>query len=114
MFETQIAKGVALLDERMPGWLDRIDTDRLDMDMPFGPCGCVLAQIDHQHASYGSYDICRASLGLDIDGAAGHGFAVVGDYSPSKGDRLYAALTDEWKATILRLRAERSTSPALR
>ncbi len=44
----RVARGIALLDERIPGWRDRIDAARLDMREgarhPNG-CGCIGAQL---------------------------------------------------------------------
>ena len=46
--EARVARGVALLDERIPGWRDRIDLTQLDMcegaRLPNG-CGCIGAQL---------------------------------------------------------------------
>lgn len=39
--ETRVARGAALLDEKLPGWVDRIDLDKLDIG---NPCQCVLGQ----------------------------------------------------------------------
>jgi hypothetical protein len=38
----RVARGAALLDEREPGWWQRIDLGALDMDEP---CECVLGQL---------------------------------------------------------------------
>ncbi len=37
-----VAKGAALLDEKLPGWADQIDLDSLEMS---DTCLCVLGQI---------------------------------------------------------------------
>lgn len=35
------ARGAALMDEKRPGWRDRVDADRLQM---CEPCGCIVGQ----------------------------------------------------------------------
>jgi hypothetical protein len=51
MFEAQINRGVEFLNENVPGWLNEIEVDRLDLSSgSFLPqdgmgCGCVLAQL---------------------------------------------------------------------
>jgi hypothetical protein len=52
VFETPAPKGAALLDEDMPGWADKIDLERLDIQLPGD---CVLGQL------YGTY---RAALSV--------------------------------------------------
>lgn len=55
----RVARGMAVLDERMPGWDQRIDVQALDMGMPmYRPgrdCGCILAQLDFRPERAGSY-----------------------------------------------------------
>jgi len=48
----RVARGMAVLDERMPGWDALIDLDLLDLDEGVhdpqeSECGCVLAQLDY-------------------------------------------------------------------
>ncbi len=38
----RVARGAAFLDEKMPGWDQRIDLDKLDLA---APCRCVLGQL---------------------------------------------------------------------
>ena len=59
----RVASGAALLDERMPGWHQRIDLDTLDIDS----CkNCVLGQIYGSPQMEVSFD---PGLGFDIDDA---------------------------------------------
>lgn len=130
-YEQQIAKGVALLDEKVPGWLDRVDSDLLDMravdfpvpeeeDAEFGRagCGCVLSQLDlwrnarPEGSYYSEAKHLRLSTAFNEDSddhASRYGFTlppavvVCGDF-----DAAIDALTAEWVATIARLRAERA------
>ncbi len=118
MFEAQIANGVALLDEKVPGWLDRIDVKRLDMEsgqMLNSECGCVLTQLDaicdwpvddgtgtfaDERYDIGVYERGLLGLRLTYDSAADYGFCTGDDDIP------WSRLTAEWKNTIARLRAE--------
>jgi hypothetical protein len=98
-----IAAGAAVLDQHVPGWRDRIDTDTLDL----ANChACVLGQL------YGNF-----IRGLEVVGPAGtsltaktlcaaeHGFYAVG-----AGDddlhQEYQQLTDGWREEIARRRGE--------
>lgn len=133
-YSKRIARGVALLDERVPGWLARVDADLLDMRsgcFPLGDdeepeagragCGCVLAQIDYEgeNHDHGSYFLYAGRLGLnaaptvDSDNHAWrYGFTAHPSVISQDDDAPYHnaidALTDKWKATILRLRSERA------
>jgi hypothetical protein len=136
-YEQQIAKGVALLDEKMPGWWKRIDLDHLNMavcETYFrGDCGCVLAQLDYDDEDgrdRGDYPRLAKALGLDTtfrvrnpapNHAEHYGFTLPLDQmdaatSAASDDldeadameSLFEPLTAEWKATILRLRSERA------
>jgi len=55
----RVARGIAVLDERMPGWDVLIDLDLLDLDEGVhdpeeSECGCVLAQLDYnRHILHG-------------------------------------------------------------
>jgi hypothetical protein len=93
----RVARGVALLDERNPGWWRTdapvaayIEPEILDI----GSCGrCVLAQL------YGSYFLGSRSLGLTgVVSRAERGFARTD--GPS-----FADLTTEWKRVITGRRA---------
>ncbi len=104
MFQEQIARGVALLYEQVPGWLERVNPDTLNMAKSAGSCGCILAQCASDHDG----DRMAVSLGLGTGSltaiisvnAKAHGF--------DAADGNYRGLRDEWKDTILRLRAERA------
>jgi len=40
-----VERGMALLDEKVPDWIDRVDPEKLHMSMGSGPCGCILSQL---------------------------------------------------------------------
>jgi hypothetical protein len=82
----RVAAGAALLDERVPGWHDAIDVDRLDID---SPTQCVLGQL------YGDYlagEDALSELADSWSSAVSYGF-VERDVD---GDEL----TDAWRALI--------------
>jgi hypothetical protein len=83
---------VALLDEKMPGWVDRIDVDTLRID---SLCHCVVGQLNQGNFTLG---IMRLGLGAYANGAE-YGFAWAGGYGTSH-DEEYLALTTEWKRVI--------------
>lgn len=60
--EERVQKSVALLNRRVPGWQERIDTATLDMSEPWiedDRCsGCILAQL------YDRYTVGLVALGL--------------------------------------------------
>lgn len=59
---TRIERGAKLLDERVPGWRERIDLDRLDMG---NSLHCILGQC------FGSYFDGLRTLDLSTDSAYG-------------------------------------------
>lgn len=105
---TPIAKGVALLDEKMPGWHARVDIRRLDMGSGLfyrakaGDCGCVLAQVDAAAVPFGSYTSTAMDLGVyRLNDAVAHGFNT--PYGPHLDDEAaYEELTRTWRRVIAR------------
>lgn len=110
MFEQQIAAGMQLLDEKMPGWADQINVGTLDLNMS---SRCVLGQL---MGDFFNYDVGalfgRAhSFTWDFEDyilTDAHGFSAGlwerdGDNSdvnsPGSTARYYA-LTNEWRAAI--------------
>lgn len=98
MFETEIRRGATLLDEKRPGWREKVDPDVLDLDS--GGL-CVLGQ------AYGQYDIGHHELTGDPDpGLASlvrHGWAEQHGFWRSFSltyDAQTAKLEDEWKAYL--------------
>jgi hypothetical protein len=98
----RVARGAALLDEKLPGWHERIDLDRLDLA---SSCDCVLGQefADHSDAKA---DVDPYAVGLDkLDlwgfEAAEDGFESYSEHDDDEADADHAALTAEWKRVIL-------------
>jgi hypothetical protein len=73
--EQRVARGVTLLDERVPDWRTRIDTDRLDM---LDGTACVVGQVQHSLDPAGwspwQYGLDRLGLVEDSTDAHDHGF----------------------------------------
>jgi hypothetical protein len=89
-FETEVARGIALLDEKVPGWRELIDLDRLDMEMAErreNGCCCILAQL------YGGYIAGLEAIGLDDEEDSPYGFDDIDDAD-------YPALTDAWRRAL--------------
>ena len=88
-FEAEVARGIALLDQKIPGWRQHVDVDRLDMEMAErreNACGCILAQL------YGEYIAGLEAIGLDDEEDSPYGFdADAADYP---------ALTAAWKRAL--------------
>lgn len=101
--EDRVARGAALLDEKVPGWVDLIDLDTLDLG---SPCRCILGQTfaDHPDADLTPFTFGVDSIfkvGADADDIAAYGFEV---YLDDLAD-YYWSLTDEWTRVILARRA---------
>ncbi len=99
--QERVARGVALLDEKMPGWVDRIDVDTLEIS---SIRHCVVGQLNQGEFARG---IRLLGLGAYANGAE-YGFAWSGFYGLSSGEEYlalssgeeYLALTTEWKRVI--------------
>lgn len=96
--ETRVARGVALLDEKLPGWDRRIDISELALSNCYR---CVLGQL------YGNRDIDEEEttpFHVGADELFGRDvFMEVADYgiTTSGGFAEFAPLTAEWKRVIL-------------
>ena len=111
--EVRVARGAALLDEKLPGWADRIDLDRLDLG---SPCRCILGQtwdegryddddpyFMHVRSLFGTYDQQRdAGLGFNIN---------FGAKLLREMDAEYAELTAEWRRVIEARREAAASTP---
>ena len=97
-----IARGVALLDEKLPGWEERVNLNRLDLS---STCDCVCGQIVTKKDRWWSrYRHGLAVLGIEEHHAGRYGFVAT-------GNTKYASLTDEWARVIrAKRRGEEITS----
>jgi hypothetical protein len=81
----RVAKGIALLDSRIPEWRENVDVDRLEIYSTFD---CVLAQV------FGGYGEGLALLGIRTDMlAASFGFEA---YEHEE----FPEITMEWKRAL--------------
>jgi hypothetical protein len=99
----RVARGVALLDEKLPGWVDRIDLDRLDLG---SPCRCILGQTWDGIPDPESTPFAAHANELDLYGEDenDYGFNAGGeDWFADEPE--YRALTAEWTRVILARRA---------
>ena len=77
-----VTRGIALLDEHLPGWQDEIDWDDLEMDT----CEkCILGQI------FGDYQKGLRLLGLEGDRGTRYGFNTEGSWDK---------LTNLWRRMV--------------
>ncbi len=104
-FENEINAGVALLDEKRPGWLELVDTDNL---MLVSRQWCVLGQV------FGYFDDGLKALDMTSDGgffqvseeAVAHGFILSEDDMLNRPEgRTFNHLTREWIDKIEELQA---------
>lgn len=104
--QERVARGVALLDATEPGWVHRINTEKLDVS--HGEA-CVLGQL------YGNYTLGRHALGLDHNQAGEHGFQMrTPSIEPPRGLLVrvlngfaeYPDLTQEWRRVVEILKTE--------
>lgn len=102
-YTTNAPKGAALLDERMPGWADRIDLATLGM-ASMGRC--VLGQL------YGGYATGIETLFPDhvLSISPDHPAHVYGFDLRDPSRAAWQALTDAWTALV----DERQTASTLR
>lgn len=104
----RIARGAALLDEKVPGWPDKVDLDKLDL----GSCSkCMVGQLtgtDYEKSGGKTYSDGIAELGLEwgTEDDTNHGFDR--GYNEDGSYYSYPDLTAAWRAYILERRAKKS------
>ena len=106
----RVAAGAAYLDEREPGWWERIDLDRLNMS---AECGCVLGQLatDLETPLWSAivWEFGLRRQGWEVFGLPTDfdlGFNAGSTQSKKAQYREYAALEAEWKRVITGRRAQ--------
>lgn len=107
----RVAAGAAFLDEREPGWWQRIDLDRLEMA---SECRCVLGQLSTDVAPWWpdvvrEFGLRRAAATFSDDPRLCDwelGFNVSLARGKQEQDRECAELGAEWKRVITARRAE--------
>lgn len=96
----RVARGVALLDEKHPGWWERIDVDRLNLR---SGCNCVLGQTwdgDYAGSSTAYMHHLDALLPEESYRDYEFGFDAEAEDGEEQDDE-YDALTAEWRRVIL-------------
>lgn len=99
---TAAARGAVWEDEHEAGWIEAIDTDRLDLS----DCeACIRGQLD------GEYHVGTEKWGLSLDDSTRLGFNVTfellcraADDDPQPKDRAFAELTAAWLEEIAQRR----------
>lgn len=86
VIDPRVRRGAELLDERMPGWADRIDLDKFNLAS--GHC-CVRGQL-------GDDAICDETIETWVS----HGW-YVREYDTREEHRAYAELEQDWRLAIL-------------
>lgn len=108
-FTKQIDKGVAYLDEYEPGWLDVINTERLNLA---GACKCILGQLADYDSTGAMFDDYVLEHDLDDLWLCEHGFMLMEGVEPTPwlpdGVHVpYPELTNQWKKRIEELKEQR-------
>lgn len=86
--KAEVEKGIKLLDEKVPGWRERIDPDSLDMSDCFQ---CILGQL------FGSFSDGSKKLGFVwLGNTEDFGFEVKQRFAPLPYDEL----TNLWKKEL--------------
>lgn len=88
----RVARGVALLDEKLPGWDGRIDLDNLDLT---NACDCILGQEFDDPFRDGYYVGLDELFSGSTDEAIQHGFNV------DTGGIEWSLLEVEWRRVVL-------------
>lgn len=97
------ARGAALLDEKDPGWRDRIDRDELDLRLP---CGCIIGQDFGQRFCEAPEDLSGDLddpyvfglhvLGLNYEDEATYGFVAPSLFGTNPNDASWDELQEAW------------------
>lgn len=93
--QERVESGAAWLDEHRPGWVDRINLDRLIMS---SKCGCILGQVD------GDYFETIKAFNVDAERAE-EAAVLLGFQASHEGTYGYGELEDAWRDHITARRA---------
>lgn len=113
-YPARVAQGMALLDEKMPGWAERIDLERLDIA---SGTHCVAAQLSGEDNYYRGFHL----LGITGRDRFEHGFMAESTCECCNDgltlplgynqDTAYATLTRLWREAIEQ--RQKASAPAL-
>lgn len=88
-YAARVAKGVALLDQKRPGWERQIDLEDLDIQSPHS---CVTAQL----SGVSWWRTGMKQLDLDMESYTDHGFRVDDD----REGEDYPVLNSLWRDVV--------------
>jgi hypothetical protein len=100
MFEENIKAGASLLDEKIPGWMERQNLMKFDLKYS---CSCVLGWAEDTRDYWTTLEKLFPGKSEQelLDLAAEHGFNIkFMQASADQGYQDYSTLTDEWKVFI--------------
>jgi hypothetical protein len=104
---TRVAKGVALLDERKPGWAGQIDLIKLDVE---DPDRCILGQLyPVSEESFWPDGFNQGIDALEIDSGFEYGVDCLPSERFDEQQFDYVQLTREWKRVIEILRQKQAS-----
>lgn len=86
------ARGAQFLDERQPGWAERIDTESLSM---IRPCRCIIGQLSGSRYSAGFQKIVNEGHPAYSEHAQSLGFVIDAEW-----DDQWDQLTGAWLKEI--------------
>ncbi len=103
-YETEVDNGIKFLNQRVPGWAELVDLERLDLG---AGDHCALAQADQ--STFGQ--AIRRLAGMTSKSAEGrawavnHGFMLPGieHFTLGASNKAYARLTATWRTKIAEL-----------
>jgi hypothetical protein len=102
-YEARVQRGIALLDEKMPGWEDRIDVSALNISSAMH---CVTAQLSDVHSYVKGMEMLGLQDSWESDGSyTQHGFSAENSFAdglPEGYDQAEAfqILTEIWMREI--------------
>jgi hypothetical protein len=105
IYRKRIARGVALLDEKVPNWRGHIDLEFFDIS---NSERCVLGQLNragvlgdrYSWGWGGSYLYALAALGLTEDNEHEYGFDIDWETDIDNADVEWAKLNREWRKVL--------------
>lgn len=115
-FKECIERGIALLDKEIPGWLDKIAIDTIDLERE---CSCILGQSFTECVRYSGYEKGCSCLGVrawneplidDVNSSAHYGFFIPDEVNEDHGivgGLTWQKGTSLWKSRLRQLKKER-------
>lgn len=98
--QQRVANGIQLLNEKVPGWIDKINLEKLNI---LHYWNCVLGQV------IGGYNEGLRKFGLTQQEGIQHGFFADNVEHATLYERDAQLLTEEWKKAVRLARGESVT-----